>query len=352
LKNTEILIVGHGLAGSLMAWELQQAGINYMVMNAPSLHRSSDVAGGLFNPLMFRKLRLSRMVGELWPVMRSTYAAIETSYNIKFLHDILSVKLLSYSELSEWEQGQRKITAPYIHAIEKGVSLKGFKKTPAMGYISSSGYLDIAGWLKVSQRRLIEKGLFFEEELLYNDLDISKERIVVNNLVEAGKIIFCEGAAAINNPWFQGDWLTPNKGEMLEILAPDLEEKFIVRDGVFLLPLGNKCFKVGATYSHDAINTIPTEEARNELLTKLEKMVSVSYKIVKHYAGIRPAIKDRMPVLGAHANLRNTMIFNGLGSRGVVFAPYCAKVLVKSLLSDNEPIPKALNINRFSLLPI
>ncbi|GAO28757.1 hypothetical protein JCM15548_1881 [Geofilum rubicundum JCM 15548] len=334
-----------------MAWELRQAGIDCVVMNAPFMHRSSDVAGGLFNPLMFRKLRLSRMVGDLWPVMQSTYAAIEQSYNIKLLHDKLSVKLLSDSELSEWEQGQKKITAPYIHAIEKGMVVKGLKKTPALGYISSSGHLDIAGWLKVSQRDLAEKGRFFEQALLYEDLVISRDRIVVGKLLEARKIIFCEGAAAINNPWFQGDWLTPNKGELLEIRAHDLEEKHILRDDVFILPLGNQRFKVGATYSHDAINTQPTKEARNELIRKLERMISVSYEIVAHYAGVRPAIKDRMPVIGAYADRNNTFIFNGLGSRGVVWAPYCAKVLVKSLLFNNEPIPEILNIRRFSRWP-
>lgn len=331
-----------------MAWELQQAGVDFMVMNAPHIHRSSDVAGGLFNPLMFRKLRLSRMVKELWPVMQTTYAAIEKHYDVKLLHHVLSAKMLGDKEMSEWEQGQQKNTAPYIQAVKKGASIKGLKDTSALGFISSSGFLNIATWLEISRRGLAEQGRFIEEELAYGDVAFLNEAVLVKNSVEAQKIIFCEGAAVINNPWFQANWFTPNKGELLEIRAPGLDENYILREGVFILPLGNQRFKVGATYSHMPINTLPSEEGKYELKAKLDQMISVPYEIMDHYAGIRPAIKDRMPVLGKHADHDRLFIFNGLGSRGVVFAPYCAKVLVKSLLSNSEPVPEFLNIRRFA----
>ncbi len=351
MKKTEILIVGHGLAGSLMAWELQQAGIDFMVMNAPQIPRSSDVAGGLFNPLMFRKLRLAQMVEDLWPVMQATYTAIEKHYGIKLMHHILSAKMVYDKELVEWEQGHEKKTAPYIHALIKGASVKGLKNVTALGFISSSGYLDIVKWLEISKKGLVEKGQFIEGELVYAKMKNFKDKIFINNTIEASKIIFCEGAAVIKNPWFQADWLTPNKGELLEIQAPDLDEKYILRDEVFILPLGHHRFKVGATYSHDPVDTLPSEDGRKELKAKLDKMISVSYKITQHYAGVRPAIKDRMPVLGPHVNRENLFIFNGLGSRGVVLAPYCAKALVKSLLSNNEPIPAFVNVRRFAQLP-
>ncbi len=348
MKSTEILIVGHGLAGSLMAWELQQAGIDFMVMHAPKTHRSSDVAGGLFNPLMFRKLRLSRMVQDLWPVMQSTYAAIEKHYNVKLLHHILAAKMVYDKEISEWEQGQKKMTAPYIHALKKGISLRGLQKTPALGFISSSGYLDIAKWLEISRIGLTERDQYMEDDLVYTKLEFINDKIIINNTIEARKIIFCEGAAVNNNPWFQADWFTPNKGELLEIRAPGLDDRYIVRDDVFILPLGHQRYKVGATYSHDPVDNLPSQEGRNELKAKLDKMISVSYEILGHFAGVRPAIKDRMPVLGPHVDRYNLFIFNGLGSRGVVLAPYCAKVLVNNLLSHNEPIPDFLNVRRYA----
>lgn len=343
--------MGHGLAGSLLTWELQQAGIECMVMNAPCIQRSSDVAGGLFNPLMFRKLRLSRMVEELWPVMQATYAAIEKHYDVKLLHPMSSAKMLYDNEITEWEQGQKKNTGPYIQSLKKGLSLKGLQNASAMGFISSSGYLDITKWLEISRRDLLEKGRFIEEAMVFEDLKFIDGKIVLNNTIEARKVIFCEGAAVMNNPWFKADCFTPNKGELLEIYAPGLDENHILRDDVFILPMGHQRFKVGATYSHYPINALPSEEGRNELKEKLEKMIAVPYTITKHYAGVRPAIKDRMPVLGAHPEQGDLFIFNGLGSRGVVFAPYCAKVLVERLLSNSEPIPSFLNIQRFVRLP-
>jgi glycine/D-amino acid oxidase-like deaminating enzyme len=108
---------------------------------------------------------------------------------------------------------------------------------------------------------------------------------------------------------------------------------------------------VGATYSHDTINSMPSEDGRMQLTTKLDKMILDPYELLGHYAGVRPATKDRMPVLGAHKDHENLFIFNGLGSKGVVYAPYCAKVLVESLLFSNELLPELLNFRRFTHLP-
>jgi hypothetical protein len=335
-----------------MAWELQRAGLDFLVMNAPLIPRSSDVAAGLFNPLMFRKLRLSRMVEDLWPVMQVTYESIENHYGVKLLHPILSAKRLSDKEISEWERGQLTTTAAYIHAVEIGAVVVGLINAPAMGYISSSGYLDIARWLEVSKKDLAGKGQFIEDALIYKDMEIYKNKVIINNNIESRKIIFCEGAAVIHNPWFQADWFSPNKGEILEILAPGLDDSYILRDDIFILPLGNHRFKVGATYSHDAIDNLPSDKGKEELIAKLDKMISVNYEILAHNAGVRPAIKDRMPVLGNHVKHDNILIFNGLGSRGVVFAPYCAKVLIRSLLPSNESIPDFLNVRRWTGLSI
>ena len=47
----DTLVVGQGLAGSLLAWELEQAGQRVAVIDAPSRGAASRAAGGLMNPL-------------------------------------------------------------------------------------------------------------------------------------------------------------------------------------------------------------------------------------------------------------------------------------------------------------
>src|SRR5690606_5997104 len=114
---------------------------------------------------------------------------IEKKNNIKLLHNILSVKMVSVNDISEWEQGQHKATAPYIYGLEKRVSITGLQKTHALGFISSSGFLDIASWLNVSKKVLVEKGQYIEEALDYKKVELSNDKIILPNIVEAGKII-------------------------------------------------------------------------------------------------------------------------------------------------------------------
>jgi len=67
---------------------------------------------------------------------------------------------------------------------------------------------------------------------------------------------------------------------------------------------------------------------------------------VTHTAGIRPTVIDRKPLLGSHHLHRNAAVFNGLGTRGVLIAPYAAPILYNHLTNQN-PIPREISIERF-----
>jgi glycine oxidase len=61
---------------------------------------------------------------------------------------------------------------------------------------------------------------------------------------------------------------------------------------------------------------------------------------------VRPTVKDRRPLLGIHPEYNQLAVFNGLGTKGVMLAPYFANKLV-NLILKNEPLPNEVNINRF-----
>jgi glycine/D-amino acid oxidase-like deaminating enzyme len=68
---------------------------------------------------------------------------------------------------------------------------------------------------------------------------------------------------------------------------------------------------------------------------------------VDHQAGIRPAISDRRPIIGQHAEQKRAYIFNGLGARGGMVAPYFVMHFTDYLL-DGKPLNKEVDIGRFS----
>ena len=63
------------------------------------------------------------------------------------------------------------------------------------------------------------------------------------------------------------------------------------------------------------------------MVEKLKKVIDVPYKIIGQAAGIRPAVKDRRPLVGIHKTHKNLAVLNGLGTRGVMIAPTLAKEL-------------------------
>ena len=65
-----------------------------------------------------------------------------------------------------------------------------------------------------------------------------------------------------------------------------------------------------------------------------------------HTAGIRPTVNDRRPLIGLHPEHRSLGVFNGLGTKGVMLAPFFAKQFA-GFLEHALPLNKEVDIARF-----
>ena len=162
----------------------------------------------------------------------------------------------------------------------------------------------------------------------------------------ARHIVFAEGFGMHSNPYFNHLPLDGTKGELLIIKAPKLDLNVIVNTSVFILPLGNGLFKVGATYNWEDKTSIPTAEGKQELIDRIKEILNCDFEIVSHFAGVRPTVKDRKPLIGTHNIFKNIHVLNGLGTRGVMLAPTQAKVLFESI-EYGVPISRDINIERY-----
>ena len=135
---------------------------------------------------------------------------------------------------------------------------------------------------------------------------------------------------------------------MLTIKAPDLKMSFILKSSVFIVPLGNDLYWIGATYEREDKTHSITSEAKNELITKLKTIINCDFEVVHQVAGIRPTTKDRRPLVGFHPDYKNVCVLNGLGTRGVMIAPYAAEQLF-NCIEHQIDLDKELNINRFKV---
>ena len=78
---------------------------------------------------------------------------------------------------------------------------------------------------------------------------------------------------------------------MLIIHAPKLNINFLLKSSLFLIPLGDNRYKVGATFNHVDKTATPSEKGKLELVDKLKKVINVPYEIIDQTAGIRPTSK-------------------------------------------------------------
>ncbi|MBS4055884.1 MAG: FAD-dependent oxidoreductase [Bacteroidales bacterium] len=180
----------------------------------------------------------------------------------------------------------------------------------------------------------------------FRQLQLSTEGVRYKS-INAEKIIFCEGFRAGENPLFRFIPFRPVKGEVLILKVPGLAEDYILNKDVFVLPLGQGLFKVGATYDWSDLGASATTKAKETLMDKLGKFLELPYVVLSQEAGIRPAIADRRPVAGFHPLHKNVLIFNGLGAKGAMLAPFFAQELVR-LITEGIGMNPAVDPIRFT----
>ncbi|MBT6398671.1 MAG: FAD-binding oxidoreductase, partial [Verrucomicrobia bacterium] len=97
----------------------------------------------------------------------------------------------------------------------------------------------------------------------------------------------------------------------------------------WLIPIGGNLYRVGATYDWDRLESGPTDEGRRKVENILKNFTTRDYEVVNHVAGIRPIINRSRPVVEFQEG-KGWMI-NGLGSKGVIYAPRLGLEMVDRL---------------------
>lgn len=345
MREVEFIIVGQGLAGTVLGITLEQKGSSVFFVDKKKENSASRVAAGIYNPVVFKRLTLSWMAKELIPFAESFYQNAELLLNEKFLHRLSILKRMdSGEELQMWNQKQNDPgLIDFVHSYSNSVFQN---KNTEYKEVFPSGFLDVKKFIDTYRNRLIQNTGIDEEDFDHSELNTEKDFVFYKKL-KAKKIIFCEGVNAIQNPWFREIQFLPAKGEILTIRCEGLPEDHILINKKFLIPTGKNIFKAGSNYEWNFENDWPTQKIRMELEDSLRKMINHDFEIIHHEAAIRPTMKDRRPVLGIHPGCTQIGIFNGLGTKGVMLAPYFAHQLFDLISQKIKSLPREIDINRF-----
>ncbi len=347
--KTDYLIVGQGIAGTMLAYFLEKAGKDVFIIDDNYPNSSTRLAGGLINPITGRRYVKTWLADTLIPFARDTYAAMEAEYGIELFRPKNFLRALhSAQEENTWLT--KSADPEYSNYILDEVVLGDYQDKVnhpyAYGEVTYSGRTNFRALLPAMRSHFEQKGRFQEAFFDYKKIQLHGDSVRYE-AIEAKKIIFCEGIRTMENPFFDYLPFNPTKGEVIFVKIPGVKFEKIYKNRIFMVPLPDDIYGVGATYTWDFKDDEPTRENRNFLESRLRKILKVPYEIIDHKAAIRPTVKDRRPFLGLHPQHSQLAIFNGLGTKGASLAPYFAKMMTDFLTEDKELL-REVNIRRFS----
>lgn len=339
----DCLIVGGGLAGCNLSYQLARMGKSFVMVDMQGPETSSLVAGGIYNPILPKHQKTAYNAHLIYPGITEYYLEAETFLNANFLkQQAIRYILQSNVELNDWSA--RAADRLFNQWVE-------VHHTPLEHFISPHGYITIhhSGWVQSALFIAAVKQYLRTQDALREEQFVYSELLFLNNHVQyrdikARHIIFCEGNGVVNNPFIKPKILNPAKGEILLVKTP-FDVDYIPQQGVFMLPQGNSCFRVGSTFTWDPLDNMPTEQGRAEILHKWSFFYKGDYEVLDHVAGVRPASNDRRPVMGRVAPHNNCFVFNGLGAKGVALSPYYGKLLLENIFNQT-PLDREIDIAR------
>ena len=100
------LIIGGGLAGVTLAWQLIKKGQGVLLIDNKK-NKSSSIAAGMINPIVFRRVTKSWRVDEFLPVAKDFYKEVEVATGSQFFNSIKIRRFFSSEqEKNSWQQKQ------------------------------------------------------------------------------------------------------------------------------------------------------------------------------------------------------------------------------------------------------
>lgn len=344
--NTDIILVGSGLTACTIAWELQEQNISF-IWFADSQPAASMAAYGILNPIHFRNASKGWKDDYFFDTAYQFYLKINQTLNYKiasetsifhFLNDenegILYRQQSECGKLGHYSNGEVEfINHPALKAsIYGGIVIQKALHVQIPDYVNQT-LTHFNGVKHVINESFDTNKLKTDNKIHYNN-------------ITADKIIFCEGQYIKNNPFFSYVPLNLSKGEVIEIQTNETLPAFALHKKVFILHQKENQYIVGATTAWNDETFINTQPAKEELELAANTLLNTSFKVIEQRNGIRPAMADRRPIIGTHPKYSNISVLNGMGSKGLFFAPQSAKLLVNHLYNNSE-IPFDISIRRF-----
>jgi glycine oxidase len=325
--RADVLIAGQGLAGTLLAWELERAGLSFAVADAGLDAAASWAAAGIVNPITGRRLVRSWRYETLRPAAAAVFRELEAELGVPLWREMRVRR--QFADERERALAARKLAAgalaPYVETADD-----------AGLWLREAARVDLPTLLAVARARWAGQGR------------LRAERV---NLAEAAThhalVVDCTGQAAAGSGVFAFVPWEFSRGEVLEIRVEGLVADVIVNRGHWIVPICDGVAWVGATHEPGVREAAVTTAAREVLLQSARELLDGRpFTVTGQRSGVRVNLPNRRPVAGRHPQDERLGLCGGLAAKGTLWAPFLARQWVDHL-TTGRPFDPEVDLQRF-----
>ena len=360
MKLDDCLVIGGGVVGLSIAYELSGRGMRVRVVDQNAMGREASWAGaGILpaavvdpdHPIYDALCQLSFNLHAAWSQRLVDQTGIDTGYRpcseLSFArtedqHSSLDAEVAALRrrgiEVNELAVDQLLQLEPALSGLNEG-NLKACYQIPAAAQLRNPRHL------KALVAGCRQQGVQFSENTKVQSIDAQSGRIqrlqTSSGTLQADRYCFAAGA-------WSGDLLSqlgcrlpikPIRGQIALLKLPETRLQSVVYEKRrYMVPRDDGRLLVGSTLEDVGFDKRTTVSAITDLLSFATSVMPelATVEVEKCWAGLRPCTPDRMPYLGRLPNMDNAFVAAGHFRWGLYLSPATA-VLMSELMRDERP---------------
>jgi glycine oxidase len=368
-QNNDVVIIGGGVIGCSIAYNLRKAGVEVVVIERQEVAaEASSAAAGLLSPLgaLTGPGPFTDLVLASWSLAPTLMAALEEESGIEVeyrqigsLHvatqasevTVLRQQMVAWEALGAavtWLTGDEvREREPLLGAGVKAaisVQKEGSIRAPSV----TRAYAEAA-------RRLGARFLLSTEvtEIVRDGARAIGVRTAQGTTIGCQRLVIAGGAWSARC----GEWLgltipvSPMRGQILALKQPQSPLQHIVFDeDIYFVPKVDGTIYVGATVEQVGFDKSLTAGGIAWLLAcALRLAPSLEHaSIAQMWAGLRPWSSDRRPILGTVPDWENVILATGHSGMGFELSTITGKMIAELITTGRTPeLIRTFGIERF-----
>lgn len=353
----EFVIVGGGVVGLSLAWELARRGAKSHVLDQGPIGRAASWAGAglvppphraadLNDPTCMLRARSAALYPE-WSARLLNETGIDNGFRVSggldvALHPREEPALMSMT--GRWrKQGIRYEVVDDLRAADLEPALT--RQFCRAYFLPERAQIRNPWHLRALQTACQQLGVTFQPHAGVQELLVEGGRITgvktATGTISADSVTITAGAWSeqLLSPLGVAMPTRPIKGQML-VLDPGcvLLKRIIEHEKCYLVPRDEGFILAGATEEHvgfdDTLTGSAIDYLRNEAIAMVPALAEA--KVVNHWCGFRPGSKDSRPYLGAVPGYHGLYVATGHQRAGLSLSPATAECMA-DLLTGQPP---------------